>query len=359
MKNTLVGIAVLLLISQDVLTQNALINDKQVGGSWSNVADPQPERPKLIRLPFAFWDAMENTPVIYSGRPLLVLDYRDDSKGWHDQYAASMYTYIIDLRTGQRIAEFARGHSAHKAFVDGDRLYVFATEATNYEWFQDMYCFWTEDLKTWHRELAIKRKDNVPKNAQGVFLSAPLNGSVCRDDSGFLMAYVYFEGFPWFEFARSKDLIHWDKIQGLAFAGQSGRQYSNTPCIRYFAPYYYVIYYTTVDTSGRPDYGSVMVRFASFVARSKDLLTWQLSPMNPILQPDPDEGISTSDVEIMEFEGNTYLFYAASTQTARPPGWSAVRAALYPAPMKQFFESWFPEGVQMETVITNHKSIVK
>jgi hypothetical protein len=357
MKKTLTGIAAMLIISQYILSQNTFTNGQQTDGSMYNIADPLFTRPKLIRLPFAFWDAMENTPVIYRGRPLLVLDYRDDSKGWHDQYAASMYTYIIDLRTGQRIAEFARGHSAHKAFVDGDRLCVFATEATNYEWFQDMYCFWTEDLKTWHRELAIKRKNNVPKNAQGVFLSAPLNGSVCRDDSGFLMAYVYFEGFPWFEFARSKDLILWKKIQNLAFAGKSGKQYSNTPCIRYFAPYYYVIYYTTVDESG------LMVmsngRYASYLARSKDLVTWQLSPMNPVLQPEPDEGISTSDVEVMEFEGNTYLFYASSTQTARPPGWSAVRAALYEGPMEKFFESWFPDGIKMEEVITNQINTVK
>ncbi|MFH1008118.1 MAG: hypothetical protein V1800_11575 [Candidatus Latescibacterota bacterium] len=318
-------------------------------------ANPLLVRPQLIKLPFAYWDAMENTPVIFDGRPLLVLDYRDDSKGWHDQYAPSMYLYIVDLRTGQRIAEFGKGHSAHKAFVDGKRLYVFATEATNYEWFQNMYCFWTDDLKTWHRELTIKRKDSVPKGV----LSAPLNGSVCRDDAGFLMAYVYYEGFPWFEFARSKDLIHWEKVPDLAFAGQSGNEYSNTPAIRYFAPYYYVIYYTTVDEAGCPDPGSDMVRFASVVARSNDLVMWQLSPMNPILQPGPGEGISTSDVEPMELEGNTYLFYAASTQTARPPGWSAVRIAMYLGPMKQFFESWFPQGAKMEEVTTQRAKFAK
>ena len=316
----------------------------------------EPARPQLIKLPFAFWDAMESTPVIFNGRPLLVLDYRDDSKGWHDQYAASMYTYIVDLQTGQRIAEFGKGHSSHKAFVDGKRLYVFATEATNYEWFQNMYCFWTDDLKTWHRELAIKRRDHVPKGN----LSAPLNGSVCRDDAGFVMAYVYFgDGFPWFEFARSNDLIHWEKVPDLAFAGQSGKQYSNTPAIRYFAPYYYVIFYTTVDEAGHIVPNEKVCLYASFMARSRDLVTWQLSPMNPILQPGPDDGISISDVELMELEGNTYLFYAASTQTARPPGWSVVRVAMYLGPMKQFFESCFPEGAKMEEVTTRRAKPAK
>jgi hypothetical protein len=310
-------------------------------------------RPQLIKLPVGYWDAMENTPVVYGGRPLLLLDYRDDSKGWHDKYAANMYTYIVDLRTGQRIAEFGKGHSAHKAFVDGKRLYVFATEATNYDWFQNMYCFWTDDLKTWHRELAIKRKGNVPKGV----LSAPLNGSVCRDDQGFLMAYVYFEGFPWIEFARSKDLIHWEKVPDLKFAGQSGRQYSNTPAIRYFAPYYYVIYYTTVGGAG--EIVATSNRYASCIARSKDLMRWQLSPMNPVLQPGPGEGISTSDVELMEFEGNTYLFYSASTQTARPPGWSAVRVAMYRGSMKPFLEGWFPEGAKMEELTTRRAPLAQ
>jgi predicted GH43/DUF377 family glycosyl hydrolase len=166
------------------------------------------------------------------------------------------------------------------------------------------------------------------------------------------MAYVYFEGFPWIEFARSRDLIHWEKIPDLTFAGKSGKQYSNTPAIRYFAPYYYIIYYTTVDETGRmvTSHG----RYASYLARSKDLITWKLSPMNPILQPESDDGISTSDVEIIELEGNTYLFYAASTQTARPPGWSAVRSAMYQGPMKQFFGKWFPEGAKMEEVTTRH-----
>jgi len=352
MKNALLIIIALVFFNQCVIPQITFNTDKSIHGPGDSLVDSSQDRPQLIKLPFAFWDAMENTPVIFNGRPLLVLDYRDDSKGWHDQYAASMYTYIVDLRTGERIAEFGRGHSAHKAFVDGKRLYVFATEATNYEWFQNMYCFWSEDLKTWHRELAIKRKGNIPRNAQGGFLSAPLNGSVCRVDSGYLMAYVDFEGFPWIEFARSSDLIHWEKIPDLAFAGLSGEQYSNTPAIRYFSPYYYIIYYTTVDETGRTT--TSHGRYASYVARSKDLVIWQLSPMNPVLQPETDEGISTSDVEIMELEGNTYLFYAASTQTARPPGWSAVRAAMYLGPMKQFFGKWFPEGAKMEEVTTRH-----
>jgi len=342
--------ALLLLSAAGAQAQGDPSTEPPAGGEATPAAlsareDTMPHetpKPQLIRLPFAYWNAMENTPVVFRGRPLLVLNYRDDSKGWYDHYADRMYLYLVDLRTGERIARFGKGYSCVKAFVDGERLHVFASEATNYEWFQSLYDFWTDDLQTWHRELALQKE-------AGEYM---FNASVCRDDQGFLMAYVAYTDFPCFKFARSRDLVHWEKVPELVFAGQSGRQYSNTPAIRYFAPYYYVIFYTTVDETGRMVPTEKVKRYASFVARSQDLVTWQMSPLNPVLQPGPDEGISTSDVELMELEGNTYLFYAASTQTAHPPGWSAVRAALYLGPMRSFFEGWFPEGAKMEEVTT-------
>jgi hypothetical protein len=307
----------------------------------------EPARPILIRLPLAYWNGMENTPVIYDGRPLLVLNYRDDSRGWHDHYADSMYLYIVDLQNGRRIAEFGRSHSCVKAFVDGKRLHVYASEATNYDYFQSMYDFWTDDLTTWQRQLVIKKEAGDPHM---------FNPSVCRTDQGFVMAYVAYAkcgdpaSFPYFKFARSKDLVHWEKVPDLAFAGPSGKQYSNTPALRYFAPWYYVIFYTTVDETGRM--AETSLRYVSLVARSKDLVRWQLSPLNPVLEPGPGDGISTSDTELLEFEGNTYLYYGASNQIGGPEGWSAVRVAMAQGPMKPFFESWFPEGAQMQEVLT-------
>ena len=56
-----------------------------------------PQRPKLTKLPLAFGQAMENTPVIWRSRPLLVLNRRDDTKNKTDGYTRSMYLYIQDL----------------------------------------------------------------------------------------------------------------------------------------------------------------------------------------------------------------------------------------------------------------------
>lgn len=293
-----------------------------------------PSRPKLIKLPFAFAKAMESTPVIFNSRPLLVTNFRDDTKNHTDEYAKSMYLYVTDLRTGDELARFAAGHSFASAFVHGAELSVFGSEGSNHDWFQSIYRFSSTDLKTWKRELAIRREED-----ERLF-----NCSVCRDDQGLLMAYESNVPVAFcFKFARSKDLTHWQKLPGLVFAGQGG-EYSACPVIRYYAPYYYVVYLHAAIPGHQG--------WVSFLARSGDLVSWDLSPLNPILEAGPGEGANNSDVDLFEFEGNTYVFYATGDQAT----WGAVRVAMYPGGVKRFFESCFPENVPMITLTAKKPS---
>ena len=137
-----------------------------------------------------------------------------------------------------------------------------------------------------------------------------------------------------FKFARSKDLVSWEKIPGLTFTGVD-REYSACPVLRYVAPYYYVIY-LHAPLPGHPGW-------VSFLARSSDLATWDLSPFNPILEAAAGEGSNNSDVDLFEFEGRTYLTYATGDQAT----WGAVRPALFDGPMRAFFEGHFPAGMPM------------
>jgi len=282
------------------------------------------QQPKLTKLPFAMSRAMENTPVIFDGRLLLVLNHRDDTKANTDEYAKNMYLYIRDLTTGNEIARFGEGHSFANAFVNGTELNVFASQG-NRDWFHSIYRFWSTGLTNWQRELAIPKEGD-----EHLF-----NASVCRDEQGYLMAYESNKpvGFC-FKFARSKDLSHWEKIPGLIFTGVNN-EYSACPVIRYFAPYYYVIYLHAAIPGHKG--------WISFLARSKDLAAWELSPFNPILEASPGEGINNSDVDLFEFEGSTYLFYATGDQAT----WGAVRVAQYAGRMKDFFVNYFPEATPM------------
>jgi hypothetical protein len=241
-----------------------------------------------------------------------------------------MYLFLRDLCTGEEVARFGEGHSFVNALVNGPDLHVFASEGSNRDWFQSLYHFTSSDLKTWSRKLAIEREGD-----EHLF-----NCSACRDDQGFLMAYE--SNLPvqfCFKFARSRDLDRWEKLPGLVFAGVDGKEYSACPVLRYVAPYYYVIYLHAAV----PGHAG----WVSFLARSKDLATWELSPLNPILTAGPGEGINNSDVDLFEWEGNTYLYYATGDQAT----WGSVRVAMHVGSLQHFYESCFPAGAA-GTVIT-------
>ncbi len=132
-----------------------------------------------------------------------------------------------------------------------------------------------------------------------------------------------------FKFARSSDLSHWEKIPGLVFQGQS-HEYSACPVIRYIKPYYYVIYLHAAIPGHKG--------WVSFLARSRDLADWELSPANPILEAGSGEGTNNSDVDLIEIDGTTYVYYATGDQQT----WSDLKRAVYPGSMAEFFEGYFP-----------------
>ena len=55
---------------------------------------------------------------------------------------------------------------------------------------------------------------------------------------------------------------------------------------------------------------------------------------------DLDDGTNSSDPEIIEWEGKTYLYYIAADQLT----WSDVKRAEFDGTLDEFFAAWFPEG---------------
>ncbi|MBN2293327.1 MAG: hypothetical protein JXM70_12935 [Pirellulales bacterium] len=296
----------------------------------------RPANPILIKLPFAFPRGMENTPVIFKGRPVLVDNFREPKP-----LASEMYLFLQDLATGQDICRFGKTFSFVNGFVDGQVLNVFATENTDDDWTHDIYRFWTSDLKTWKKELVVARKPG-----EHLF-----NCSVCRDDRGYIMAYesnvLDEKTNKWnFRFARSKDLSKWRDVEGVQFGDRHEKSFCACPCIRYIAPYYYVIYGAERNLGPGKHYECRLPQtaYVSLLARSKDLTDWELSTTKyPMLDPIAGEGINNTDADLFEYEGNTYIYYATGDQAT----WGTIRIAMYPGPMKEMFESYFPEGVPM------------
>ncbi len=287
--------------------------------------------PVLFKAPFTFSGMrMENTPVIFQGRPLLVQNQRPGNVK-----AAGFYLLVEDLVTSRELARFGETFSFVSAFVEGDMLNVFATENTDDDWTHDIYRFSTIDLKNWSKELAIKRHEG-----EHLF-----NSSVCKDDQGYVMAFESNMPVKWsFRFARSKDLSKWEEVDGIQFSDTAEQTACANPCIRYLAPWYYVIYgaWRWKGPGVWYEYALDETKYITLIARSKDLAIWELSPTKyTMLDVAPGEGINNTDADLFEFEGNTYVCYATGNQQE----WSNIRVAIHPGPMKEFLESYFPEGV--------------
>ncbi len=305
-----------------------------------NPSSPAVPNPKLVKVPMAFSTGMENTPIVFNGRPLLVDNHRP---GGFEAKGENAYLFILDLTTGQEVARFGKGHSFVSAFVNGPELNVFATEFTDFGNVINtlrINRFSTTDLKEWKQEEALARD-----GAEQFF-----NTSVCKDDQGYIMTYESDIPVKWcFRFARSKDLAHWEKMAGLEFADVAGNTVCANPTIRFFAPYYYVIYgihcYQKAPWACYA-YQLPETKYVTAVARSKDLIAWEVSPTRaPMLEPVAGEGINNTDADLFEYEGNTYLFYATGDQAT----WGTIRVAMYAGSMKEMLERHFPEGVPMIT----------
>ena len=291
--------------------------------------------PKLVKVPFAFPGMrMENTPVVYQGKPLLIQNVR-----MADTQAKDFYLFIQDMQTGVEMEPFGHTLSFVSAFVNGDELNVFATENTDDDWTHDTYRLTSTDLKEWNKELVIKRRDD-----EHLF-----NASVCKDPNGYVMAFESNRPVQWsFRFARSTDLTTWQEVEGIQCSDTAEQTFWACPCIRYFEPYYYVLYGALRDKGPGTwyEYRLPDTKYVTFLARSKDLATWELSPTRyPMLDPVPGEGINNTDADLFEWEGNTYIYYATGDQQT----WGTIRVAMYAGPLKECLESHFPEGVPMIT----------
>ena len=63
-----------------------------------------------------------------------------------------------------------------------------------------------------------------------------------------------------------------------------------------------------------------------------------LSAANPVLRPEGlDEGIDASDPDLIEWKGNTLVYFSVGDQLT----WMNLKRATYPGSMADFLASWF------------------
>ena len=285
---------------------------------FQTMLPPEPRNPRhvLTKEEVIRREMCELSPILWKNR----LCYLECVRPGRGGGAEDHYLVLKDAGSGQQLAKFAVGYSLASALVHDDTLYVFASrfEADRGPW-NDVTLFKSADLEHWDHKVVIEQEAN-----EHLF-----NTSVCEGPDGFVMAYETSDtAYPQFtvKFARSSDLENWTKAPGAVFGTD---RYTACPCIRYANGCYYMMYL---------ERRTPRWFFETFIARSKDLETWELSPANPVLSPDAiDEGINTSDPEIIELDGKTHVYYAVGDQRT----WMNIKRAVYPGSQQTFFESWF------------------
>lgn len=275
---------------------------------------PAPRRAELRVDQPDLGDICEVSPVVWQDRLTLMKCLRPASGGTKADY----HLQLEDTGTGRVLARFAEGYSLASAFVNDGTFYAFASRYAPDGW-NDVTLFKSKDLQTWESRVALtQEKEQL------------FNSSVCRGRDGFVMAYESNDPrFPAFtiKFATSPDLEHWTKLPDSLFGTD---RYAACPCLRYADGWYYLLYL---------EHRTPRWFFETYIARSRDLKSWELSPANPVLSPGANDGVNASDPDIAEFHGQTYLYYSVGDQRT----WSKLKRATYPGPLGQFFRSWFSE----------------
>lgn len=261
----------------------------------------------------------EVSPFVWQDRLALMKCQRPVSGGKREDY----YLTLEDVETGRRLGRLAEGYGLASAFVHKDSLYVFASRYEGNDW-NDVTVFKSQNLRDWTSSIAVRQEQ------EHLF-----NSSVCAGPDGFVMAYesndAKYTPFT-IKFARSADLLNWTKVPGAVLGPE---RYAACPCIRYADGYYYVLYL---------EHRTPRWFFETYVARSKDLKDWKLSPANPVLTPGLNDGINASDPDVVEFGGQTYIYYSVGDQRS----WARLRRAVYPGPLPEFLKGFFRSSAASE-----------
>ena len=286
-------------------------------------AVPPAATKKLTKLPekLSLEHEMECTPILHKGRYLMFRSHRVDSP---KPDLNQMYLLITDGVTGEELSRFGRCHSLGSAFVDGETVHVFAAEHSEKldEWCRNIYHFSSADLKNWKRELAILRegKEHLLNYVGLPRRTGIPHGLRVGPTSGVLL-----------QVRALKDLARCGtRSTGwrLPVRAERNKRLPGDSLLE-------AVLLRDLHPSGGP---------------RPEPLGGMLGPIEgprnvATLSEESDhgaergEGCDNSDVDLIELHGKTYINYAVGNQDDI----CELRRAVYPGPMREFFESYFPE----------------
>jgi len=283
---------------------------------------------------FLPWTRDEVSPFVFKGKKYLLENvlYHYYDGHCHPELFHEDHFRIRDAESGRVISRPLLNHYFAQIMVKDGRVHVFTAdygEASTWQCRQ-IVAITSEDLISWTAPIPVIRAEN-----ENLF-----NNSVTEKDGRYYMVYESDDcRYPKFtaKFAKSDDLIHWEKIPGAVYGRQ---KYVGGPAMEYMDGFYYVTY---VNCFINPETGER--NYDTRIARSKDLIDWEDSSQSVLMPlydyPDPErpelQQTNASDAEFLERDGKVICYWNGGNQVNL--GGSYV--SEYSGTLKQLFESFF------------------
>ena len=308
-----------------------------------------PKKPAIRKLgTIGTNNIVETTPLVYRGELYRFEVVR--RKNFTAENACEDWASIdgrpclrfLHVKTNTYTPCFAEGHSFGFAYAEGDEMYV--VTGSRELWGSDGLVFYrSTDLINWEEYATVDLPGwkifnmNIAKMGDVYTLLIEISEPVEESPVAFT-----------FRFLQSTDLTNWWLTPSECVFQKE--RYAGSPSIYTFDndPYYYVGYLEAYPNQC----------YASCVARSKDLINWEYSPVNPVLMYDEVEDkkigspfltpadraridaaldINNSDMELCEYLGRTIIYYSWGNQR----GTEFLAEACYEGGMHEFMKAFF------------------
>ncbi|PYK01725.1 MAG: hypothetical protein DME23_03510 [Verrucomicrobia bacterium] len=289
-------------------------------------------RPLIRKLGTIDLDLVEATPIGFNRRLWRFEWVREGY--WNNQRKTNHFRFI-DHETGETTPPFADGHEFGSAFVEGDRVYVTGTHGRS-----AVNMFASRDLKSWETWPVIA------PGRYGIF-----NTSLCKAGDEYVLMFeidkpVEEAGAAFTaRFAKSRDLRTWTMTPPECNYAKD--RYTAPHCLRWLDGWFYDFYLEAHEG------------YEMRVVRSRDLIHWEPSPLNPVLRASPEDkrianpklteaqrariahaiNLNNSDIDFCEWQGRLIINYSWGNQQ----GVEHLAEAVYDGTLEQFLHGWFPE----------------
>jgi len=292
-------------------------------------------KPQIIKLGTIDCDLVETTPIVFRDR-LYRFEYVR-AQYWGNQTGDSYFRFV-EHGSGRPSAPFAQGCHLGNVLVDGDTIFVSATNTWDGE---RVDIFASRDMKRWDSWNGL----NLPE--YGLF-----NTSLCRAEDQYILMFevgkppevagVRFTA----RFAVSPDMKRWELTPSECTYSKD--RYTAPHCLRYLDSYYYNFYLEALKGC-----------YEQYIVRSRDLINWESSPLNPVLKASDEDrmivnpnltseqreriktatNVNNSDIDFCEYEGQLVINYSWGNQQ----GIEHLAEAKYDGTVSQFLLGWFPD----------------